>query len=117
MLHNPETYPDPDTFKPERFEGLTKEELEKVDPRGVVFGFGRRYVNSPPFFHFLSLSSFTHITRIRTCRKCPGEQLAEASAFLLMSYIVATMDISPFADPKTGEEVLPSGEFHSGFVL
>ena len=114
MLHNPETYPDPDTFKPERFEGLSKEELEKVDPRGIVFGFGRRYVKP---MAISSLYQLLRIHRTRTCRKCPGEQLAEASAYLLISYIIATMDISQFVDPKTGQEVPPSGEFHSGFVL
>ncbi|KAI0790121.1 cytochrome P450 [Irpex lacteus] len=90
MLHDPETYPNPEKFVPERYEGLSREELERVDPRGIVFGFGRR--------------------------RCPGEQLADASAFLLMAYIVATMDISPGKDAD-GKELWPSGEFHSGFVL
>ncbi|KAI0087694.1 cytochrome P450, partial [Irpex rosettiformis] len=90
MLHNSDIYPDPDKFVPERYEGLSKEELEKVDPRGVVFGFGRR--------------------------RCPGEQLADASAYLMMSYIISTMDISPYKDER-GKEVRPNGEFYSGFVL
>lgn len=54
MLHDPETYPNPEKFVPERYEGLSREELERVDPRGIVFGFGRRYVSSfatPYFLH------------------------------------------------------------------
>ena len=45
MLHNPEDYPNPDTFLPERFltpDGSMDENVR--DPATVAFGFGRRYV-------------------------------------------------------------------------
>ena len=42
MLHDADTYPDPDTFNPERFDGVF---ADQPDPRNVVFGFGRRCVN------------------------------------------------------------------------
>lgn len=48
ITRDEEIYPDPEEFRPERFEN------EKVlDPREVVFGFGRRYVSS----HSLKLHS------------------------------------------------------------
>ena len=43
MLHDNDTYPDPDTFNPERFDGVF---ADQPDPRNVVFGFGRRCVNA-----------------------------------------------------------------------
>lgn len=46
MLHNPAVYPDPDRFWPERYEGLNESRLDAIDPRNIVFGFGRRYVLS-----------------------------------------------------------------------
>lgn len=44
MLHDPEVYPDPMRFYPERYD--TTRDNVNVDPRGPVFGYGRRSANS-----------------------------------------------------------------------
>lgn len=46
-MHDPETYADPMSFNPERFLAAPGKEPE-TDPRGMVFGFGRRYVFDVP---------------------------------------------------------------------
>lgn len=53
MLRNSETYPDPDKFWPERFEGMDKSHLNAIDPRNLVFGFGRRQA----YFHVVPVLS------------------------------------------------------------
>lgn len=45
MLHDPQVYPEPGKFSPERFEGLDKARADETDPRHLVFGFGRRSVD------------------------------------------------------------------------
>ena len=42
IAHNPERYPDPMSFKPERFLKTEVHEPE-LDPRSYAFGYGRRY--------------------------------------------------------------------------
>ena len=43
MLHNPNLYPEPMKFHPERFLPREGKQLEQ-DPRTICFGFGRRLV-------------------------------------------------------------------------
>ncbi|KAH9917087.1 cytochrome P450 [Fomitopsis serialis] len=44
MLRDPEVYPEPDVFRPERFFGMaTDKQSVMKDPKKIVFGFGRRY--------------------------------------------------------------------------
>ena len=43
MLHNEVVYPDPFSFKPERFMKDGKINTDVRDPAHAAFGFGRRY--------------------------------------------------------------------------
>lgn len=47
MLHNPEDYPEPTSFKPERYIKDGKLNPAVRDPLALAFGFGRRYVTDP----------------------------------------------------------------------
>ena len=64
ILSDPDEYPDPDVFNPERFLG----ENQQLDPRDVSFGWGRR--------------------------RCPGILLGESTLFICVATALATMDIS-----------------------
>ena len=87
MLHDPETYPDPLTFNPERFLKTATHEPE-TDPRTMVFGFGRRI--------------------------CPGLQLADVSVFLAIAMSLAVFKVTkPVVDGKVVE---PPTDFTTGTV-
>ena len=64
VLSDPETYPDPDVFDPERFLG----EHQQPDPREACFGWGRR--------------------------RCPGALLTESTIFICVAMALATLDVS-----------------------
>ena len=49
ILHNPEDYPDPEVFNPERFIKDDQIDPNVRDPTTIAFGFGRRYPMYPPF--------------------------------------------------------------------
>lgn len=75
ILQDPETYSDPDAFKPERF--LTSDGKIKEDPLlSSVFGFGRRI--------------------------CPGRHLADATLWIVIASVLSvfTVDHAKDADGK-----------------
>jgi cytochrome P450 len=86
MLHDPEIYPEPMEFNPERFNG-DDEKMEKV--KDVVFGFGRRF--------------------------CPGRYFSGGTTFALIATTLATCDILPGLD-ENGHEVLPKVAYTPGTI-
>lgn len=73
FVHDPTTYPDPKSFKPERFLG----EFPETDPREYIFGFGRR--------------------------RCPGRLLADSSVWLTIAKTLAAFDIRQEKDAEGKE--------------
>jgi cytochrome P450 len=67
MLHDPQVYPEPSKFSPERFLGPQPQQ----DPRNVCFGFGRRI--------------------------CPGRVLADSSLFISCAMSLAVFDITKYS--------------------
>ncbi|KAI0763593.1 cytochrome P450 [Trametes elegans] len=67
-MHNPEIYPEPDRFLPERFIRDGKLDAEVLDPATVVFGI------------------------------CPGRHLAEAALFLAVACVLHVFEVGPPLD-------------------
>ncbi|GJJ14351.1 hypothetical protein Clacol_008615 [Clathrus columnatus] len=86
MLHDPNIYPDPMTFNPERYKGLDTEMKKVTD---LAFGFGRR--------------------------ACPGYHFAQGTIYSIVMTTLATCDILPplAAD---GKEYIPETEYSSGTI-
>ncbi|KZT43047.1 cytochrome P450 [Sistotremastrum suecicum HHB10207 ss-3] len=86
---NPTTYPDPESFKPERFMG--DYEYPGTGSRGhSSFGWGRRV--------------------------CPGAYLAERSLFLTASRLLWGFRFSNSTDPKTGDIIRPDASMETGYT-
>ncbi|KAG5634710.1 hypothetical protein H0H81_001036 [Sphagnurus paluster] len=87
MLHNPEVYPEPFKFDPERHIA-TPDKPAQQDPRTICFGYGRRV--------------------------CPGMHLAEASLFSVIASSLAVLDIAKVVE--NGIEITPVHENTSGII-
>jgi cytochrome P450 len=91
ILHNPELYPDPDAFKPERF--LNKDGTFRDDPTiHLAFGAGRRI--------------------------CPGRHFVDATLFVVTASILSVFKVTRAKD-KNGNEIpvaLPDPESIQGSI-
>ncbi|TCD64727.1 hypothetical protein EIP91_003683 [Steccherinum ochraceum] len=81
MCHDPNMYPDPFKFKPERFLGAQPE----FNPRDISFGFGRRV--------------------------CPGQLMADATTWLCCVMTLALFDIKPTKGSPTEFSFAEGGSF------
>jgi cytochrome P450 len=87
MLRDPDVFPDPERFNPDRYlEKFDEETARRRDPRVFVFGFGRR--------------------------RCPGAHLVESSVWLMLATMLAMLDIEKPRD-KNGKEMMPSVKFEN----
>ncbi|KAJ8475189.1 hypothetical protein ONZ51_g6728 [Trametes cubensis] len=86
---NEKMYPDPESFKPERFLKDGKINPEVQDPNTFVFGYGRRI--------------------------CPGRHFAEASLFLMVASILHAFTIEPAVDEK-GNTIKPEAKMTYGVI-
>ena len=87
IMRNEEVYPEPEKFAPERFWG--KMESEAAHQVDAAFGFGRRV--------------------------CPGQAFAESNIFLIMSNVIATMDLVKAVD-GAGVPITPPVEYTKSFI-
>ncbi|KDR79567.1 hypothetical protein GALMADRAFT_93497 [Galerina marginata CBS 339.88] len=89
MMHDPEQYPNPFEFNPNRFIKIKDTDTVQRDPRQIVFGFGRRV--------------------------CAGQHVAEASMFIQMATTLATLNISKALD-ENSRVVEPDISFTTAIV-
>ncbi|KAJ3557115.1 hypothetical protein NM688_g1644 [Phlebia brevispora] len=78
VLHDPERYPNPEEFSPERFI-KTETNTPQEDPRTSVFGYGRR--------------------------SCPGLYVADATIFILVACSLAVFDVTKRVE--NGQPITP----------
>jgi len=87
ITRDEEIYPDPYTFKPERFlEGIDQITQRQKNVKNCVFGYGRR--------------------------QCPGINLADSSLWLLIVSMVAILNIKKAVDEK-GDVIEPVYTFEN----
>lgn len=101
MCHDENVFSSPLDFNPDRFLVST------VDPKTIIFGFGRRFVR-----HKKNCVNRIHF-KPNFCRRCPGVNLADTAIWLVIATVLANFDILPPLDPVTNEPLVPTKKFTS----
>ena len=91
VLHDPEIYPDPEEFKPERF--LNEDGTVRDDPAlTLAFGVGKRI--------------------------CPGRHFADATHFIVASSVLSVFNVTKATDENGNEvPVKAAANLSSGIVV
>jgi hypothetical protein len=89
IQHDEEVYPDPFTFRPERFLKDGKLDPQVQDPEIAAFGLGRRI--------------------------CPGRYMVLDSVWITVVSILAMFNIEKAVD-EDGKVIEPSGEYSSAAI-
>ncbi|TFK73310.1 cytochrome P450 [Pluteus cervinus] len=89
MVRNPDIYPEPDQFRPERF--LNADGTLSDDNRCWTFGFGRRV--------------------------CAGRHLASDAFWLATAYMLTALNISDPIDPTTGVKITPANVYFTNELI
>lgn len=108
MTRDESVYPDPDSFRPERWlnkDGQLDQSASILD--SVVFGFGRRYAET-------HLNEWRLIEVLRY-RVCPGRHLAMDTLFAAAASILATFRLDPLID-ASGQPIPVREEYSSGLT-
>ncbi|KAH8103459.1 cytochrome P450 [Cristinia sonorae] len=106
MFRNPDDYPEPEQFKPERFIGKDGNiNPDVLDPINVAFGFGRRQVSSLILLrYFVPVLVYCALFRL-----CPGRHLAVNTLCIYAASTLYAFDITPGVDAD-GNPVVLSNE-------
>jgi len=111
MVNNESDYPKPRQFRPERFltsEGMLRKDDGVRHPIDIVFGFGRRFVETNYTELILSLTQFLY-------RICPGAHIGYSILWLTAASLLTVFDIDKTLDVD-GHPIEPSCEYDSGAV-
>jgi cytochrome P450 len=114
IMHDPELYPDPFTFSPDRFVRVNDADAKRcstydkcqLDSRTFAFGFGRRTCPGKQRFTFKP-SNIMFLFSISTI----GVHFAETSMMLNMASIVSKFDIT-----LPPEKPIPEVRFTTGIT-
>ncbi|KAH9929089.1 cytochrome P450 [Epithele typhae] len=88
-MHDPEVFPDPEAFRPERFIKDGKLDVSIRDPTTFSFGYGRRI--------------------------CPGRHFALAALFINIASVLHVFDLSPAVD-ENGRPIHITPTMSDGFL-
>ncbi|KDQ23402.1 hypothetical protein PLEOSDRAFT_1109045 [Pleurotus ostreatus PC15] len=89
MLNDPEAYPEPSKFNPDRFLKDGEIDPDVLDPAQVAFGFGRRI--------------------------CPGRFFSADNTFIIVSTLLSAFNFRPPLDAQ-GKPILPEIDMSPGLV-
>ena len=98
-------------FNPERFLG----EDPEPDPRGAVFGFGRRICECCRFIIPSLNERTTNPPRLFVVCTGPGLNIAQTSLWLTCAMSLAVLDVEKYVD-GSGSVVEPGSRYRDGII-